>query len=175
MATAKVVLVDRDDNVLGTMKKMEAHETGILHRAFSIFVFNSKGELLLHQRALSKYHSPGLWTNTCCSHPRLDEDVMENAHQRLVEEMGFDCEFTEAFSFLYRADVGQGLTEHEYDHVFIGKYDGEPEINPDEVEDYKYMSMEDLRDDIENHPANYTEWFKIAFEKVEKYLKKNPL
>ncbi len=175
MATAKVVLVDRDDNVLGTMKKMEAHETGILHRAFSIFVFNSKGELLLHQRALSKYHSPGLWTNTCCSHPRLDEDVMENAHQRLVEEMGFDCELTEAFSFLYRADVGQGLTEHEYDHVFIGKYDGEPEINPDEVEDYKYMSMEDLRDDIENHPANYTEWFKIAFEKVEEYLKKNPL
>ncbi len=175
MATAKVVLVDRDDNVLGTMKKMEAHETGILHRAFSIFVFNSKGELLLHQRALSKYHSPGLWTNTCCSHPRLDEDVMENAHQRLVEEMGFDCELTEAFSFLYRADVGQGLTEHEYDHVFIGKYDGEPEINPDEVEDYKYMSMEDLRDDIENHPVNYTEWFKIAFEKVEEYLKKNPL
>ncbi len=175
MATAKVVLVDRDDNVLGTMKKMEAHETGILHRAFSIFVFNSKGELLLHQRALSKYHSPGLWTNTCCSHPRLDEDVKENAHQRLVEEMGFDCELVEAFSFLYRADVGQGLTEHEYDHVFIGKYDGEPEINPDEVEDYKYMSMEDLRDDIENHPANYTEWFKIAFEKVEEYLKKNPL
>ncbi len=175
MAAAKVVLVDRDDNTLGTMKKMQAHESGTLHRAFSIFVFNTEGELMIHQRALSKYHSPGLWTNTCCSHPRLGEDVEQNAHQRLQEEMGFDCELKKAFSFLYKADVGQGLIEHEFDHVFIGAYDETPEINPAEVEDWKFMSMEDLRDDIENHPLYYTEWFKIAFEKVEDYLSENPL
>lgn len=175
MATAKVVLVDREDNALGTMKKMEAHESGTLHRAFSIFVFNSKGELMIHQRALSKYHSPGLWTNTCCSHPRIDEDVETNAHQRLIEEMGFDCELKKAFSFLYKADVGQGLIEHEFDHVFIGKSDILPQINPEEVENWKYMSMDDLRNDIEDHPSNYTEWFKIAFEKVEEFLAKNPL
>ena len=171
MAAAKVVLVDRDDNTLGTMKKMEAHESGALHRAFSIFIFNSKKELMIHQRALSKYHSPGLWTNTCCSHPRLDEEIEDNAHQRLMEEMGFDCDFKRAFSFLYKADVGQGLIEHEFDHVFIGTCDKGPEINPAEVEDWKYMNMVDLRDDIENHELNYTEWFKIAFEKVEEYLK----
>ena len=175
MAISKVVLVDRDDNTVGTMKKMEAHESGTLHRAFSIFVFNSKAELMIHQRALSKYHSPGLWTNTCCSHPRLDEVVEQNAHQRLMEEMGFDCELKKAFTFLYKADVGLGLIEHEFDHVFIGTFDEEPQINPKEVEDWKYMSMLELRDDIENHPLNYTEWFKIAFEKVEKYLLKNPL
>ncbi len=170
MAKEKVVLVDRNDNTLGTMGKMEAHELGVLHRAFSIFVFNSKGELMIHQRALSKYHSPGLWTNTCCSHPRLDENVLENAHQRLVEEMGFDCELESAFSFIYRADVGQGLTEHEFDYVFVGRYDDQPQINKAEVEDWKYMDMNSLRDDIDHHPGNYTEWFKIAFEKVEKYL-----
>ena len=172
MAKEKVVLVDREDNVLGTMPKMAAHEAGALHRAFSIFVFNSKDELLVHQRALSKYHSPGLWTNTCCSHPRLDEEVLENAHQRLVEEMGFDTELEKAFTFLYKADVGQGLIEHEFDHVFIGKYDDDPAINPVEVGDWKFVSMNELRNDIDNHPNNYTEWFKIAFEKVEKYMEK---
>ena len=172
MAKQKVVLVDREDNTLGVMSKMEAHELGALHRAFSIFVFNSKGELMIHQRALSKYHSPGLWSNTCCSHPRLDEAVMDNAHQRLQEEMGFDCELEPAFTFVYKSDVGQGLTEHEFDHVLVGQYDGDPNINKSEVEDWKFMSMNALRDDIDHHPANYTEWFKIAFEKVENYLQK---
>ena len=172
MAKQKVVLVDRNDNTLGTMGKMEAHELGALHRAFSIFIFNKKGELMIHQRALSKYHSPGLWTNTCCSHPRLDEDVKANAHQRLQEEMGFDCEFEKAFTFVYKSDVGQGLTEHEFDHVFVGQYDDEPSINKDEVEDWQFMDMKSLRDEIDHHPQNYTEWFKIAFEKVEQYLEK---
>ena len=170
MAKEKVVLVDKEDNTLGTMSKMAAHEAGALHRAFSIFVFNSEGELMVHQRALSKYHSPGLWTNTCCSHPRLDENVLGNAHQRLVEEMGFDTELKKAFTFLYKADVGQGLIEHEFDHVFIGIYDNEPQINSSEVGDWKFMSMIDLREDIENSPTHYTEWFKIAFEKVEDYI-----
>lgn len=170
MTGNKVVLVDRMDNALGTMGKLEAHEVGALHRAFSIFIFNSEGELMIHQRALSKYHSPGLWTNTCCSHPRLDEDVLANAHQRLQEEMGFDCKLEKAFNFIYRSDVGQGLTEHEFDHVFVGYFDGEPAINKDEVEDWKFMDMRSLRDDIDHHPENYTEWFKIAFEKVEDFL-----
>ena len=175
MAKQKVVLVDKDDNTLGTMEKMAAHENGSLHRAFSIFVFNSNKELMIHQRALSKYHSPGLWTNTCCSHPRINEDVEENAHQRLMEEMGFDCPLQKAFTFLYKADVGQGLIEHEYDHVFIGTSDIQPKINPEEVEAWKYVNMEDLRTDIENNEQNYTEWFKIAFEKVEDWLAGNPL
>jgi isopentenyl-diphosphate delta-isomerase len=175
MAKSKVVLVDQDDNTIGTMGKITAHENGSLHRAFSVFVFNSKKELMVHQRALSKYHSPGLWTNTCCSHPKLNEDIEMNAHQRMLEEMGFDCDFTKAFTFLYKADVGQGLIEHEFDHVFIGVSDMQPEINPEEVEDWKYMSMESLRDDIEDYPENYTEWFKIAFEKVEEYLENNQI
>ncbi len=175
MAKQKVVLVDRDDNTLGTMGKMEAHEVGALHRAFSIFVFNSEGKLMIHQRALSKYHSPGLWTNTCCSHPRINEDVMENAHQRLLEEMGFDCELEEAFTFVYKSDVGQGLTEHEFDHVFVGQFDEAPVINKEEVEDWQFIDMDDLRDDIDHHPGNYTEWFKIAFEKIEDYLSKKKL
>ncbi len=175
MAKQQVVLVDKDDNPLGTMEKMAAHENGSLHRAFSIFIFNSNKELMIHQRALSKYHSPGLWTNTCCSHPQLEKSIEENAHQRLQEEMGFDCEFEKAFTFLYKADVGQGLIEHEFDHVFVGVSDTQPQINPEEVEAWKYMSMEALRDDIENNENNYTEWFKIAFEKVEDWLAKNPL
>ena len=175
MAKQKVVLVDRKDNTLGVMGKLVAHELGALHRAFSIFIFNSEGKLMIHQRALSKYHSPGLWTNTCCSHPKIDEDVMENAHQRLLEEMGFDCELEKAFTFVYKSDVGQGLTEHEFDHVFVGQYNDKPNINKSEVEDWQFMSMDSLRDDIDHHPENYTEWFKIAFEKMENYLQQRAL
>lgn len=171
MTQQLVVLVDQNDNDLGTMEKMKAHIEGILHRAFSIFIFNSKGELMIHQRALSKYHSPGLWTNTCCSHPLLNQAVIDNAHTRLQEEMGFDCGFSEAFTFLYKAEVGQGLIEHEFDHVFIGISESQPNINPDEVESWKYMSMDDLRSDIEDNPAIYTEWFKIAFEEVSEHFK----
>lgn len=168
----KVVLVDNEDNEIGTMGKKEAHDCGVLHRAFSVFVFNENNELLLQQRAFSKYHSPGLWTNTCCSHPLSGEDVEQSAHQRLFKEMGFDCIINKAFEFLYKVDVGKGIIEHEYDYVFIGTCNDEPTVNHREVAAWKYMSMEDIRNDIENHPENYTEWFKIAFEKIVDYLKK---
>lgn len=165
-----VILVDLNDQPLGKMEKMEAHVKGILHRAFSVFVFNTGNELMLQQRALSKYHSPGLWTNTCCSHPRDGETGEQAAHRRLMEEMGFDCNIEKAFHFTYKADVGQGLTEHEFDHVFIGKTDQKPSINSDEVHGWKYMSMEDIRKDMERNPEKYTVWFRIAFDEVEKHF-----
>ena len=168
-----VVLVDPNDRPLGKMEKMEAHLKGILHRAFSAFIFNSRNELMLQQRAFTKYHSPGLWTNTCCSHPRDGEEPIEAVHRRMVEEMGFDCEVNPAFQFTYKADVGQGLTEHEYDHVFIGYSEKQPIINPDEVNDWKYMSMDAIRKDMNENPENYTVWFRIAFDEVEKFLIKN--
>jgi isopentenyl-diphosphate delta-isomerase len=167
-----VVLVDEQDNPLGQMEKMETHMKGMLHRAFSVFIFNKNNELILQQRAFSKYHSPGLWTNTCCSHPRNGEITVMAAHRRLVEEMGFDCDFNEAFSFLYKSDVGDGLIEHEFDHVFIGKSEKKPFINEQEVNDWKYMKMEDIRTDMDQNPDRYTVWFKIAFDEVENYLNK---
>lgn len=167
-----VVLVDPNDQPIGKMEKMEAHEKGILHRAFSAFIFNDKNELMLQQRAFSKYHSPGLWTNTCCSHPRHNEKPVKAVHRRMVEEMGFDCEVEPAFTFNYKADVGQGLIEHEFDHVFIGYSQKQPQINPDEVNDWKYMRMEDIRKDMDQHPDRYTVWFKIAFDEVEQFLMK---
>jgi isopentenyl-diphosphate delta-isomerase len=126
---------------------------------------------MLQQRALSKYHSPGLWTNTCCSHPRIGEKTDDAAHRRMIEEMGFDCDFEEAFSFTYKADVGQGLIEHEFDHVFVGHSDTKPEINPKEVNDWKYMKLEDIKKDMAHNPENYTVWFRIAFDEVVKHLK----
>ena len=167
----KVVLVDKNDYPIGTMEKMEAHEKGVLHRAFSVFGFNDNDELMLQQRALSKYHSPGLWTNTCCSHPREGEKTMDAAHRRMMEEMGFDCNFEEAFHFIYNSDVGQGLTEHELDHIFIGHSNKQPKINPNEVNDWKYMSMDSVRDEMKSNPENFTVWFRIAFDEVESYLK----
>lgn len=166
-----VVLVDAMDEPVGTMEKMEAHVKAILHRAFSVFIFNEKGELMLQQRALSKYHTPGLWTNTCCSHPREGENTDDAAHRRMVEEMGFDCDFEEAFTFTYKADVGQGLTEHEFDHVFIGHSDKLPAINPEEVNDWKYMKLEDIKSDMKANPSSYTVWFRIAFDEVMEHLK----
>lgn len=171
MAEEHVVLVDKNDHVLGTMEKMEAHEKGKLHRAFSVFIFNSKGEMMLQQRALSKYHSPGLWTNACCSHPRKDETYLDAAHRRLVEEMGFDTNLKEIFDFIYHADVGQGLTEHELDHVFTGAFNEEPNINIKEVASWKFMDLDELKDDISNKPDIYTVWFKIAFDRVYQYIK----
>lgn len=162
----QVILVDEQDNPIGLMEKQAAHVTPHLHRAFSVFVFNSKGELLLQQRALSKYHSPGLWTNTCCSHPRAGETLEEATSRRLMEEMGMTCALHEVYSFIYKAPVGEGLTEHEFDHVFIGQSDDFPEINRDEVEAWKYMSLDDLKADIEHHSEHYTEWFKITFEEM---------
>ena len=159
-----VVLVDENDNQLGLMPKMEAHEKAVLHRAFSVFIFNKKGELMLQQRAASKYHSPLLWTNTCCSHQRDGESNLEAGKRRLQEEMGFTTELKEVFSFVYKAPFDNGLTEHELDHVMIGKYEDKPSINKDEVEGYKWIQLEDVKTDIENNPSIYTEWFKIIFK-----------
>ncbi|WP_288955665.1 isopentenyl-diphosphate Delta-isomerase [uncultured Polaribacter sp.] len=161
----QVVLVDEKDNAIGLMPKMEAHEKAVLHRAFSVFIFNSKGELMLQQRAAHKYHSPLLWTNTCCSHQRDGECNIEAGKRRLQEEMGFVTEIKEVFSFIYKAPFDNGLTEHELDHVMVGYYDEKPEINKDEVQDYKWMTLADVKSDIEKNPQRYTEWFKIIFDK----------
>lgn len=161
-----VVLVDEFDVELGIMEKMEAHRKGVLHRAFSIFIFNSNNELMLQQRALEKYHSGGLWTNTCCSHPRKGELLIDAAHRRLVEEMGFDCDLHKAFDFIYKATSDNGLIEHEYDHVFMGVFDGSPTIVPDEVMRYKYISIPALVVDVAINPESYTEWFKICLAEV---------
>ena len=162
----QVILVDEQDHPIGLMEKQAAHIEPHLHRAFSIFIFNSKGELLLQQRALSKYHSPGLWTNTCWSHPRDGETLAEATSRRLWEEMGMTCDMHEVYTFIYKAPVGEGLIEHEFDHVFIGQSDDTPYINRDEVESWKYMSLEELSEDIQEHPEHYTEWFKITFEEM---------
>lgn len=161
----QVVLVDEKDNPIGLMPKMEAHEKAVLHRAFSVFVFNKQGALMLQQRAASKYHSPLLWTNTCCSHQRDGETNLEAGKRRLQEEMGFVTELKEIFSFVYKAPFDNGLTEHELDHVMVGYYDEAPEINIEEVEAYKWMPLEDVKNDIEKNPQYYTEWFKIIFDK----------
>ena len=167
----EIILVDENDNQIGTGEKMKVHEEGKLHRCFSIFVFNSKGELMLQKRASTKYHCGGLWTNTCCGHPRPGEGTEEAAHRRLKEEMNFDCELEEALKFIYKAVLDHGLTEHEYDHVFIGDFDGKPVMNPEEAEDWKWISLDDLRKDIEKNPASYTYWSKIALEKLIPCLK----
>ncbi len=166
----KVILVDKEDNQIGTMPKLEAHERALLHRAFSVFIFNEKGELMLQRRALHKYHSPGLWTNTCCSHQRVGETNIEAGKRRLYEEMGFSCELEDTFWFIYKASFDNGLTEHELDHVMIGKYDGEPKINPDEVAEYKWMTLDDLKTDMKEHPEKYTAWFKIIFQEYDQRL-----
>ena len=166
-----VVLVDKNDNQIGLMEKQAAHIEPHLHRAFSIFIFNSKGELLLQQRALSKYHSPGLWTNTCCSHPRNGETMEQATTRRLQEEMGMRCDMHEVFTFIYKAPVGLGLIEHEFDHVFFGESDEHPIINPDEVASWKYMSLDDISLDMKAHPEQYTEWFKISFEEIVRHVR----
>jgi len=166
-----VILIDKNDNPIGLMEKIEAHEKALLHRAFSVFIFNKKGELMLQQRAAKKYHSPLLWTNTCCSHQRDGETNIEAGKRRLLEEMGFVTELKELFSFIYKAPFDNGLTEHELDHVMIGYYDDEPNLNTDEVERFKWMSLEDVKADIEKRPKKYTAWFKIIFEKSYDKLK----
>ena len=164
-----VILVDEQDNQLGLMPKMEAHEKAVLHRAFSVFIFNSDGDLMLQQRAAHKYHSQLLWTNTCCSHQRDGESNIEAGKRRLLEEMGFSTELKEVFSFIYKAPFDNGLTEHELDHVMVGYFDGVPEVNPEEVASFKWMSLEAIKEDIELHPNLYTAWFKIIFK--ESYSK----
>ena len=173
MNIEKVVLVDQQDKAVGEMEKMEAHEKAVLHRAFSVFVFNDRDELMLQQRAMHKYHSPGLWTNTCCSHQRDGEGNLDAGKRRLDEEMGFVTELQESTSFIYKAPFDNGLTEHEYDHVMIGYYNASPVINPDEVADWKWITLEDVKSDISSHPEKYTEWFKIIFEKFYEFINVN--
>ncbi len=166
-----VILVDERDVQIGTMEKLEAHQKALLHRAFSIFVFNAKGEMLLHKRAVNKYHSAGLWTNACCSHPGPGEEILLAAQNRLQEEMGIRTELRKAFDFTYKAAFENGLTEYEFDHVYIGEYNGAIFPNKDEVSDYCFKSITDIKDSINSHPQKYTEWFKIALPKLENFLK----
>jgi isopentenyl-diphosphate delta-isomerase len=155
-----VILVNEKDEVTGTMEKMQAHREGLLHRAFSVFIFNENGEVLLQQRALHKYHSPGLWTNTCCSHPRVGETVEQAAHRRLMEEMGFDCALSYLTSFIYKVEFEAGLYEHELDHVFKGLYTGEVSPNAEEVAAYQWFSWDQLLADTATHPERYTYWLR---------------
>ncbi len=175
MIEEKVILVDTNDEPLGLMNKMAAHEQALLHRAFSVFVLNDKNEVMLQQRASHKYHSPLLWTNTCCSHQRAGESNIQAGKRRLEEEMGFKTDLKELFHFIYKAPFDNGLTEHELDHVMIGYSNQEPKINPEEVESWKWMKIEDIKNDMEIHPEIYTVWFKIIFDKFYHYLESHTL
>ena len=170
MAVELVILVNEKDEKIGLMPKMEAHEKALLHRAFSVFVMNHKNELMLQQRALHKYHSPGLWTNTCCSHQRDGESSLEAGKRRLMEEMGFTTPLKETTSFIYKAPFDNGLTEHEFDHVLVGTYNDAPVINPEEVADWKWMPLESVKEDIKKNPEQYTAWFNIIFDKFYQHL-----
>ncbi|MDC0210588.1 isopentenyl-diphosphate Delta-isomerase [Flavobacteriaceae bacterium] len=167
-----VILVDKHDNQLGLMEKIEAHKKAVLHRAFSVFILNDNNELLIQQRALSKYHSPALWTNTCCSHPRDGESVLDAGARRLKEEMGFETKLDSLLSFIYRAKFDNGLTEHEFDHVLFGYYNDDPSINKLEVMDWKWVNLDFLKNDIITNSDLYTIWFKIIFEKFYKNFNK---
>ena len=173
MEEEKVILVNSNDEPIGLIPKMEAHEKALLHRAFSVFVINSNNELMLQQRALQKYHSPGLWTNTCCSHQRDGEENIEAGLRRLQEEMGFETPLEYLFNFIYKAPFDNGLTEHELDHVMLGRYEGEPSINPEEVASWKWMDIDLIHADLINNPADYTVWFAIIFDRFYNHLKEN--
>jgi isopentenyl-diphosphate delta-isomerase len=162
----EVILVDQNDQPIGVMEKMEAHEKGLLHRAFSVFIFNDKGEMLLQQRALNKYHSGGLWTNACCSHPRPGEDTLQAAKRRLFEEMGIEADLTFKTTFIYKTEFENGLTEHEVDHVFIGYFNNEPIINREEVNSFYWKNIEQTKASVKSYPTEYTTWFKIALDKL---------
>lgn len=166
MERNKVVLVDRKDNAIGEMEKLLAHQQGELHRAFSVFIFNDKGELLLQQRASNKYHGGGLWTNTCCSHPQLGEDIRMSAIERLHYEMGLKCDLKLVYSFIYKEPVENNLIEHELDYVFVGQTNQNPVLNKDEVQDYKWMNPTEILSDINENPSHYTVWFKQAFPEL---------
>lgn len=166
MERNNVVLVDENDNAIAEMEKLVAHEQGWLHRAFSVFIFNGKGELLLQQRARHKYHGASLWTNTCCSHPQWGEDVALSAEERLNYEMGLKCDLKLIYSFIYNEQVENNLTEHELDYVFVGYSDQSPVLNRDEAQDYKWMNADEIILDIKNNPSHYTVWFKQAFPEL---------
>jgi isopentenyl-diphosphate delta-isomerase len=167
----QVILVNETDKEIGTMEKMLAHKNALLHRALSVFIFNEKGEMLLQQRANKKYHSGGLWTNACCSHPRPGENIEAAAKRRLNEELGFETPLTKVFDFVYRASFDNGLTEHEFDHVFAGKYDGVVHPNINEVQDYCYKSMDEIDGQLQEHPHTYTAWFSLAFPRIRDWMK----
>ena len=173
MEEEKVILVNSNDEPIGLMPKMEAHEKALLHRAFSVFVINGNNELMLQQRAHQKYHSPGLWTNTCCSHQRDGEENIEAGLRRLQEEMGFETPLEYLFNFIYRAPFDNGLTEHELDHVMLGRFEGEPSINPEEVASWKWIDIDQIHDDLNNNPSDYTVWFAIIFDRFYNHLKEN--
>jgi len=166
-----VILVDENDKELGTMEKMEAHRKSKLHRAVSIFISNSQGKWLMQQRAMEKYHSKGVWSNTCCTHPFPSETNYESAHRRLLQEMGMKADLFEIFSFIYKAKLDNELTEYEFDHVFLGISDDKPNLNLDEVMDYKYMDFAEIKQDVAKNPQNYSEWFKKIFERVQSQIK----
>jgi isopentenyl-diphosphate delta-isomerase len=170
MTEEQVILVNENDEQIGLMPKQEAHIKGVLHRAFSVFIFNDKNELMLQQRALHKYHTPGLWTNTCCSHQRDGETSLEAGRRRLSEEMGFSVPLKETTTFIYKAPFDNGLTEHELDHILIGTFNGAPKINHDEVASWKWMPLEKVKSDINSNPEIYTAWFKIIFDKFYQHL-----
>ena len=175
MIEENVILVNEKDEPIGLIPKMEAHEKAVLHRAFSVFVLNDKNEIMLQQRAHHKYHSPLLWTNTCCSHQREGETNIQAGSRRLFEEMGFQTDLKELFHFIYKAPFDNGLTEHELDHVMIGYYNDAPSINPEEVEDWKWMPIEAVKSDIQNNPDLYTIWFKIIFDQFYHFLEEHTL
>jgi isopentenyl-diphosphate delta-isomerase len=168
--TETVILVDRQDQQIGTAEKMAAHRQGSLHRAFSIFILNSQDQLLLQRRAVHKYHSGGLWTNTCCSHPRPGETTLAAAKRRLQEEMGFSCDLSEIFSFVYQAQLDRGLIEYEFDHVLLGRFNGKPRLNPEEADAYAWVDMDELQADIQNQPDRYTYWLKDCIDRFATYL-----
>ncbi len=164
----KVILVDEQDHEIGEAEKIQAHQEVRLHRSFTIFIFNSRGETLLQQRAKTKYHSGGLWSNATCGHPRPGEGTKEAAQRRLKEEMGFDCELQDVLQFTYKVKLDKGLWEHEFDHTFKGMYEGKVHPNPEEADDFKWVSWEDILEDVKEHPEQYTEWFKIVLSKFDK-------
>lgn len=175
MNEEQVILVNTNDEPIGLMPKLEAHQKAVLHRAFSVFILNAKNQVMLQQRAHHKYHSPLLWTNTCCSHQRAGETNIQAGKRRLQEEMGIVAELKELFHFIYKAPFDNGLTEHELDHVMVGYYENEPEINLDEVESWKWMHIEEIRQDLQQNPDLYTVWFKIIFDEFYHYLEAHTL
>ncbi|MBM3303619.1 MAG: isopentenyl-diphosphate Delta-isomerase [Candidatus Aenigmarchaeota archaeon] len=174
MVKELIVLVDENDREAGSEEKLKAHQNGgRLHRAFSVFVFNSRGEMLLQQRAMDKYHCAGLWTNTCCSHQHPDETTGQAAHRKLKQEMGFDVPLREIFKFTYRTEFSNGLTEHELDHVFVGRFDGVVKPNPEEAAGFRWVGLDELRKDVKANPEAYTPWFKIVLDRVIDWYNEN--
>jgi isopentenyl-diphosphate delta-isomerase len=167
----ELILVNENDEPIGVEEKIAAHLNGVLHRAFSLFIFNSSGQLLLQKRTSTKYHSQGLWSNTCCGHPRPGESIEQAGRRRLQEEMGFDCEVQKIFAFVYRVQLNDGFSEHEYDHVLVGRFDGDPTPNREEVDDWKWVDLSVLRNDLQAHPNNYTYWLRLSLDKLCRSVK----